>query len=161
MSRESKRQEPLARKKALVIEEVSDELLVYDLDRHKAHCLNRTAAWVWKHCDGQTPVEELAHQLGEELGTPVDEKLIWFALNSLSKDHLLEKRLAIPPMMAGLNRRQMIRAIGLGALVVMPMVTSIVAPTAEAATSCKGTGAACTFGTECCSGICTVNGTCQ
>src|SRR6266571_4556339 len=35
---------PLARKEGLVVKEVSGEVLLYDLDRDKAHCLNQTAA---------------------------------------------------------------------------------------------------------------------
>ena len=33
---------------------VGDELVVYDLERHKASCLNETAAQVWQWCDGAT-----------------------------------------------------------------------------------------------------------
>ena len=47
---------PRARKEGLVVQDMPDELLVYDVDRHKAHCLNQTAALVWKRCDGKTSV---------------------------------------------------------------------------------------------------------
>ena len=40
---------PRARQDELVVEELPDETLVYDLKRHKARCLNRTAALVWQH----------------------------------------------------------------------------------------------------------------
>ena len=49
---------PRARQDELVVEELSDETLVYDLKRHKANCLNRTAALVWQDCDGQTSVSQ-------------------------------------------------------------------------------------------------------
>ncbi len=49
---------PRARQDELVVEELSDETLVYDLKRHKANCLNRTAALVWQDCDGQTSVAQ-------------------------------------------------------------------------------------------------------
>src|SRR5207248_2525045 len=35
---------PSARQDRLVVQELSDEVLVYDLDRHRAHCLNRAAS---------------------------------------------------------------------------------------------------------------------
>ena len=35
---------PEARQDGLVIEELLEEILVYDLKRHRAYCLNRTAA---------------------------------------------------------------------------------------------------------------------
>jgi len=48
---------PQARSEDLVIQDIGDEVLVYDLTRHKAHCLNRTAALVWRKCDGtRTPL---------------------------------------------------------------------------------------------------------
>ena len=40
---------PRARTEGLVVTELPDELLVYDLERHRAHCLNPTAALVFKH----------------------------------------------------------------------------------------------------------------
>jgi len=39
---------PLARKDQLIVKEVDDEVLVYDLKTDQAHCLNKTAALVWK-----------------------------------------------------------------------------------------------------------------
>jgi hypothetical protein len=68
---------PHARTDQLVVSEVDDEVLVYDLARHKAHCLNRTTALVWRHCDGQTPVAALAARLQRELGAPVEAEVVW------------------------------------------------------------------------------------
>jgi len=51
---------PRARKDDLLIQDLPEETLVYDVVRHRAHCLNRTAALVWRHCDGKTSVEKLA-----------------------------------------------------------------------------------------------------
>ena len=39
---------PKARQEGLLVQEVPDEVLVYDTASHKAHCLNRTAAVVWR-----------------------------------------------------------------------------------------------------------------
>ena len=38
---------PIARKNQLRIESFSDETVVVDLNRNKAHCLNKTASAVW------------------------------------------------------------------------------------------------------------------
>ena len=56
---------PRARQDELVVEELPDETLVYDLKRHEAHCLNRTSALAWRRCDGRTTVAEVAVLLGE------------------------------------------------------------------------------------------------
>ena len=39
---------PAAREEGLIIQEMADEVLVYDRERYKAHCLNQTAALVWR-----------------------------------------------------------------------------------------------------------------
>ena len=60
---------PEARTDGLLIEEVGDgETLVHDLDSHKTHCLNRTAALIWRHCDGRTTISHMADVLERELG---------------------------------------------------------------------------------------------
>lgn len=146
--------EPHARKEGLVVRELPNEVLVYDLDRDKAHCLNQTAALVWKHCDGKTSVHEMTRLLESDLKSPVDEKLVWFALDQLSKDHLLEESIVPPAMMAGMSRRQMVRTLGLAAVVAVPLVTSIVAPTPAQAATCLASGQACTASAQCCSGLC-------
>ena len=45
---------PEKRRDGLVVTELLDEVLVYDLDRHRAHCLNRTAALVFRHAESVT-----------------------------------------------------------------------------------------------------------
>ncbi len=52
IARNSKQPLPVARHKNLIVKELPDETLIYDLDSDKAHCLNQTAALVWKNCDG-------------------------------------------------------------------------------------------------------------
>ena len=148
---------PVARKEGLVIERLEEEVLVYDTDRDRAHCLNQTAAFVWQHCDGRTTTKELARMLGKQAHADVDEKLVWLALDQLGRNHLLETRPAAPASFTGLNRREMVRALGLAAVVAIPVVTSIVAPTPAQAVTCKGSGSPCTSSAECCppgTGVC-------
>ena len=125
---------PRMREQGLVVDELPDEVLVYDLDRHKAHCLNRTAALVWRRCDGKTRPAEIARRLQGELDQPFNEDLVWLALRQLNKIHLLAEPIVLPSQLAGMSRRRMIRALGIAATV--PLVISIVAPTAEAAATC-------------------------
>jgi hypothetical protein len=51
---------PQARRSQLVIKELASETLVYDESKHRAHCLNQAAAFVWKHCDGCRSISTLA-----------------------------------------------------------------------------------------------------
>ncbi|MDQ5844969.1 MAG: PqqD family protein, partial [Acidobacteriota bacterium] len=54
---------PLARQSSLIVKELEDETLVYDQETDQAHCLNETAALVWKNCDGRNSVNEIARLL--------------------------------------------------------------------------------------------------
>jgi hypothetical protein len=145
---------PIARKDELVIEELPEEILVYDTKRHKAHCLNQTAALVWKNCDGQTSIPDITRILQKESKVPVDDAVATLALEQLGKAHLLQEPLTPPAGREGLSRREAVRRIGFAAAISLPLVTSIVAPTPTQAATCLGTGAGCTTGAECCSGIC-------
>ena len=123
---------PRARTQGLVVTELPDELLVYDLERHRAHCLNPTAALVFKHCDGRRSVAQIARILRRELDVdaPADESLVWLSLDRLERARLLEEREAAP---AAPSRRELVRRVALVAAS-LPVVATILAPTpAEAA----------------------------
>lgn len=144
---------PRARTDDLIIDELADETLVYDLKRHKAHCLNRTAAAVWRHCDGDTAPSEIARSLEAELDIPRDEQVVRFALDRLDRARLLEERTEVSRASAGQSRRELVRKLAVvGGAILLPMVTSITSPAAALAASsttrkacrkCKGLGLPC------------------
>ena len=41
----------------MIAEEVHSETVLYDKQRNRAHCLNRTAAFVREQCDGNNRAE--------------------------------------------------------------------------------------------------------
>ena len=147
---------PLARVEQLALEKLDDELLVYDLERHRSHCLSRTAALVWGHCDGQTTPAEIAGKLQQELAVPAAEDLVWLALDRLEKAHLLAQPLARPAAAAGVSRRQVLSKLRMvGGIALLPVVTSLVVPTAAAAAS---PSQFCVF---CCGNCQTIQGDCE
>jgi hypothetical protein len=135
---------PRARRDGLVVRELSGELLVYDRDRNKAHCLNETAALIWNHCDGRTTVRGMVDLLRDHSGAAVDEHVIWYALDQFAKDHLLEERVKRPVEFGRVSRRELIQKIGLAASI--PLVVSVLAPSVFAAASCTQN---CTVVTDC------------
>ena len=151
---------PLARKEGLVIQDLQDEVLVYDLDRDRAHCLNETAAFVWERCDGRTTTSEIARLLGKKVNAPIDEKVVWFAVEQLRRNHLMTDSAIPPQILSGMNRRQMVQTLGLAAAVALPVVASIVAPTPAQAATCAGSGQSCASGQICCAGLTCIAGTC-
>ncbi len=129
---------PRARRDELVVEELQDETLVYDLKRHTARCLNRTAALVWRHCDGQTSVADVAALLKKQLEIPADEAVVWMALDRLGRAHLLTEPATLPADRTQYSRRKMLRTLrrAAGISLLLPVIESIVSPLAAAQASC-------------------------
>ena len=147
------REMPRARQEKLLVHELTDEVLVYDLERHKAHCLNKTAALVWNRCDGETGVAEITRLLGQQMGAAVDEDMVRLALDQLERARLLGER----PSQATrdrVSRRMLIRRMGVAAAVSLPLVVSILSPTSAQAVSCMAAGGLCPNGkSDCCAGL--------
>lgn len=150
---------PLARNHQLVVQALDRELIAYDTTQERANLLNQTAAVIWNLCDGKTDVKTLAQKAGAQLGGPVDEALVWYTLDQLSKKNLLVERPPLPASVARLTRRDFLRAGMVGAAVVVPVVVTVTAPSVSQAASCTQSGQSCGSGTECCSTICNT-GTC-
>ncbi len=148
---------PEARRERIVIKEFEGEVLVYDLDRDQAHCLNPLAGSIWRHCDGRTTAREIAASLSHAQGSTVDENVVWLGLEELRRSHLLEESGDKVPCRAAMSmsRREAVRRMGLGAAIALPLVASMGVPTAvEAAVSCRASCQPCSTSTQCCSGAC-------
>ncbi len=131
-------QNPIARKAGLVLQEMPDELLVYDLDTNKAHCLNQTSAFVWKACNGKNSVSDISRLFGTDAGNSVPEDLVWLAIDQLSQNNLLENK--VSPKLNGQTRREVIKKIGLASVVALPLVASLAAPSSVLAVVTCPTG---------------------
>ncbi len=124
-----KTQKPKSRRDRLILQELPDELLVYDQKTHRAHCLNAPAASVFRAADGSRDLEEISRAAGERLGAPLGEHLAWLALEELEKNDLLESPLPLAPR--GATRREVlaIGAASAAAAIMLPVVLAITAPT--------------------------------
>ena len=130
---------PCARKAGLVIQDMPDEVLVYDLDTNKAHCLNKSAAFVWRSCDGKTSISDIARLFEIQTGDKVSDDFVWLALDQLNENSLLESE--VKASFAGKSRREVIKKIGLASAVALPIIASLVAPKSSmASVSCACTG---------------------
>jgi hypothetical protein len=143
---------PQARADHLPVQELDDELLIYDLDQHKAHCLNLTAALIWIRCDGKTSARDMAQALKKELDTSVDEDIIRQGIKQLEQAHLLVNG---KNQTLRASRRNMMRKAGSLATVALPLIISIVAPESVEAGSCVALGGnGCSTSRPCCAGVC-------
>lgn len=138
---------PCARTDELVVKKLGDETLVYDLRRHRAHCLDRSAELIWRAADGRRTPEEIAREVGRALGAPVEIAAVEATLDELGRNHLLTAPRATDP-----TRRQVLRGLAYA----LPAILTVTAPTsAYAAQSCLNRGRTCTQGARppCCPGL--------
>lgn len=115
------------------IQETPGELLVYDLERQKAHCLNRTAALVWQRCDGRSSAGQIADALRAELHPTADEALVALTLRDLDRARLLQPADGVDATERPISRRRMLQSAGVAML--LPLVVTVGAPTAAQAAS--------------------------
>jgi hypothetical protein len=114
---------------------------------------------VWNQCDGSRTTRQIARAVSIDLKHPIDERFVGLALDQLARNHLLIDSSPLSQI-SGMNRRELMRALAVSAAVVVPVVTSIVAPRPAQAATCFPSGAACTSSAQCCSGLCTGSNTC-
>jgi coenzyme PQQ synthesis protein D (PqqD) len=153
---------PCARHEDLLTEEIDGEVLVYDQRTHAGHRLNPTAAVVWRHLDGTRTVSDLVEVLAAEVGDVADEDLVMVSLDELGQAGLLEDHSEREPDDVRLSRRRFIRRVGVvgTAALVLPVVRSIVAPTAASAqASCATCNTCATCSCASCAS-CATCGTC-
>jgi hypothetical protein len=123
---------PLAKKENIVIQELDNEVLIYDLNINKAFCLNETSAIIWQLCDGTKTVSEISQAVGNKFNSTVSEDFVWLALEQFRKDKLMTNDFegVFEEVFKGQTRREVIRKVALASMVALPVVSSIIAPTA-------------------------------
>lgn len=143
-----------------VVQSLQDDILIYNTETNKAHCLNRGSAAVWNACNGIATIEEIAEAVSRQMDSPVSGQFVWLALEQLEKEGLVVKDENFKVDFDGLSRREVIRKIGLTTMVALPVVSSLVAPSAAmAASTCVPDGQTCATTSECCPGL-ICEGTC-
>ena len=154
---------PKSRQAEIVVQEFEKEILIYDLSINKAYCLNETSTLVYQLCSGKNTVADISNLISKKLNQPVTVDLVWLALDSFKKDNLLEQSELFEIDFNNLSRREVIRKIGLGSMAMLPLISSIVAPSSAQAQSGGLTNqplfAACSASAQCTSGNC-VNSRC-
>jgi hypothetical protein len=148
------------RKDGLNLCTLEDEVLVYDAQKSRASCLNGFAAEVLALCNGQRSVSEILRDLPFDAA---DEGMVRLALADLQKAQLLKDGYLDDASEIGrMTRRDLLRRVGVGSAVAVPVISGIVFP--AAAKTCLsgngggGMGAPCTCKDDCAPGLnCTGN----
>ena len=81
---------PIAKKENLKVKNDTGELFIEDVVKARYIHLNPTSAYVWEKCDGEHAPEQIADEMGKELGRSVSERVIAMALDKLSREELVE-----------------------------------------------------------------------
>jgi hypothetical protein len=143
---------PVRRNDALVVQEVDGEVLIYDLKKDKAFCLNNTSALVWRGCDGKRTITDINNWIGKHLNSQTNEEVVWLALDQLSKEDLLENQIKLENRLGELPRREAIKRIGAASLIALPVIASLATPAAAQSTSICGV--ACQNNNQCAGAAC-------
>ncbi|HRH41621.1 MAG TPA: PqqD family protein [Pyrinomonadaceae bacterium] len=130
---------PIAKTDNLVIQNLENEIVIYDLTTNKAFCLNETSAIVFQACDGKTDFDQLKSK------SNFTHDLIHLTLAELEKQKLIEFETDYVSPLAGMTRREAVRKVGLATMIALPVISSLVAPSAINAASgvCVASGQQC------------------
>src|SRR5882672_11143754 len=71
------------------VEQLGEELCLYDWSRKTVHALNPTAALVWRRCDGTTDSATIAAALEAGLGVTNAEEVVAHTLRDLARADLV------------------------------------------------------------------------
>lgn len=147
---------PQLRTQNLVITELEEESLIYDLDVNKAFCLNETARLVMNQCDGTKSVDQALGIINRQLKTKMSADMVWLVVSQLKDANFIEKDYEIPIQTNRVSRRKILNAAAsLG--VALPIITSLIVPTAlHAQSSCLTQNQMCGSGL----GVCCPNLNC-
>lgn len=147
---------PVSRQSGILVQDLENELLIYDLRINRAYCLNQTSAMVFQLSDGDKTVSEISELMSKRLGILVGEDFIYLALRDLKKESLLENSEELADYLSGLSRREIVKRIGLSSMVALPIIASVIAPSAAAAQSASLNPlfVRCTTPGQCASGSC-------
>ena len=133
-----------------VVEEVGDEVLIYDQRDHRAHCLSVPAAKVWRLCAEGASVEAAERALAgtEDLAAVLAQ--------------LATANLVLTPAPRRRINRSRRAMMGKTAAVAGAVVISIVAPSVAEAASCGARLQSCCAGNVCNAGLkCQGDGRCH
>lgn len=85
--------QPARRHPAVLEEDLGEELLLYTAQRDVVHVLNATGRAVWRLCDGNRTIQEIAQKVSHSFATSPEQNIEEDVKNVL--ESLAERRLVI------------------------------------------------------------------
>lgn len=118
---------PQTKDKGIVLQKLGNELLIYKLSDNQGFSLNQTLTQVYEACALGMTVEQLEKENG------FTKDLIYLSIDELKREELIEAN--THNHFAGLNRREVIKKVGLSTMLALPVLLSVTAPKASQAAS--------------------------
>jgi len=119
------------KQKPVISRMVGAELILYSEHTHTAHCLNEVAHEIWSSCEQCRSMAQVLHQVRSRW-PGIEEDSVAEALRNLVSAGLVEESSGLKDICQ--SRRQAVRKL-ITAAVVLPIITSILVPPANAAQS--------------------------
>ena len=137
---------PKTKTENIISQEISDELIICNLEEDKVFCFNNTAKLVWNFCDGRNSIKEIVAELNKTTGGEFTAEIVKLAVQQFDKSSLLESNGIISN---SISRRNLIKNIAASSIVALPIVSSLaMPPSAAAQASCNAsTACACSSNT--------------
>ena len=137
---------PKAKTENMVVQDLGDELLIYNVTTHQAYTLNETSKIVFNSCDGPSNFDDLKRAF------KFTDDLIHLTLDKLAANDLLEDY--HDSHFAGLPRREVIKRIGFASVIALPVIFNLAVPTAAYAASVSCAGVICNDNNACTTDSC-------
>ena len=135
---------------------LDEQVLVYDPRDDKVHLLDPTTACVLDLLEeGKHSPDRIMEEVGRRVKVTPSDALLALSLDELRKADLLDTSASPLAPVTDVRRREMLKKVGLvgAAALLIPAITTVTATPAYAV-SLLASGACCTVGGECQSGIC-------
>ena len=76
----------------ILVQEVDNEVLIFDKKDNKIHQLNETASFIWEKCDGINSIDVIVSELVSDFNISLEEaeKDVLNTLSLFRENHLLD-----------------------------------------------------------------------
>lgn len=143
----------------LLRHQLDGQVLIYDAHEDRVHLLDPTTGHVLELLEeGGRSREGIVGELASRMAVAESDSLLQLSVEELRKADLLDEGAGRMPALSDLNRRELLRKVGLAgaAAVLIPAIATLTATPAYAQASCVSATHQCTPIFLCCPGL-----TCQ
>ncbi len=135
---------PVIRTKKLLIQQIGDEVVIYDQENYESHCLTSFVASVWRFCDGKNTVEDIIRLLEPRLTISSNEdinanELVRQSLDEMEQKGLIKEYLPGSKTDSAFSRRKVLKtSVLVGGFAIgsmSPLIKTILAPEPAMASS--------------------------